>query len=120
MLTAQKRIEILMAAHNSINPYLPYTNCELDGSYGAVQQVQNLLVCAWKDKTPIGSYASQMSDMHNMNCRCARDQKKYGVVQVCLGNGNYDPTQYTSDGTLYCVDKDGFRDGRTDCNDVTY
>jgi len=44
MLTAQKRIEILMAAHNSINPYLPYTNCELDGSYGAVQQVQNLYV----------------------------------------------------------------------------
>jgi hypothetical protein len=38
MLIALKRIEILMAAHGSKNLTLPYTNCELDGSYGAVQQ----------------------------------------------------------------------------------
>jgi hypothetical protein len=44
MLIAQKRIEILMAAHNSTNPNFPYTNCELDGSYGAVQQDGNLYV----------------------------------------------------------------------------
>jgi hypothetical protein len=44
MLIAQKRIEILMADHNSMNPNFPYTNCELDGSYGAVQQDGNQYV----------------------------------------------------------------------------
>jgi len=44
MLIAVKRIEILMEAHNSINPNLPYANCEPDGSYGAVQQVGNQYV----------------------------------------------------------------------------
>jgi hypothetical protein len=44
LLIAQKKIEILMAAHNSINPNFPYTNCELDGSYGAVQQDGNQYV----------------------------------------------------------------------------
>jgi hypothetical protein len=44
LLIAQKRIEIVMAAHNSINPNFPYTNCELDGSYGAVQQEGNQYV----------------------------------------------------------------------------
>jgi hypothetical protein len=44
LLIAQKRIEIEMAAHNSINPNFPYTNCELDGSYGAVQQDGNQYV----------------------------------------------------------------------------
>jgi hypothetical protein len=44
MLIAQKRIEMLMAAHNSTNPNFPYTNCEFDGSYGAVQQDGNQYV----------------------------------------------------------------------------
>jgi len=44
MLIAQKRIEILMAAHNSSNPDFPYTNCEPDGSYGAKQRDGNLYV----------------------------------------------------------------------------
>jgi hypothetical protein len=44
LLIAQKRIEILMAAHGSINPNFPYTNCELDGSYGAVQMEGNQYV----------------------------------------------------------------------------
>jgi hypothetical protein len=43
-LIAQKRIEMVMAAHNSINPNFPYTNCERDGSYGAVQQDGNQYV----------------------------------------------------------------------------
>jgi len=41
MLIAQKRIEILMKAHNSTNPNFPYTNCEFDGSYGALQLDEN-------------------------------------------------------------------------------
>jgi hypothetical protein len=44
LLIAQKRIEIVMAAHNSTNPNFPYINCELDGSYGAVKQEGNLYV----------------------------------------------------------------------------
>jgi hypothetical protein len=38
MLIAQTRIETLMEAHNLTNPNFPYTNCEPDSSYGAVQQ----------------------------------------------------------------------------------
>jgi len=116
MLIAQKRIEILMAAHSSTNPNFPYTNCEFDGSYGALQQDGNQLFCAWKDKSRIESYASQLSGMRVMNCKCARDKKKYGdAVQFeCEGNGNYVREQYTNDGTKYCVDPDGFRDGSCD------
>jgi len=44
MLIAKKRIEILMEAHGSKNPNFPYANCELDGSYGAVQQKGNQYV----------------------------------------------------------------------------
>jgi hypothetical protein len=44
LLTAQKKIEIEMEAHNSINPNFPYVNCDLDGSYGAVQQNGNQYV----------------------------------------------------------------------------
>jgi hypothetical protein len=44
LLIAQKRIEIEMAAHNSKNPNFPYANCDLDGSYGAVQQIGNQYV----------------------------------------------------------------------------
>jgi hypothetical protein len=44
LLFAQKRIEIEMAAHNSRNPNFPYVNCDLDGSYGAVQQEGNQYV----------------------------------------------------------------------------
>jgi len=121
MLIAQKRIEILMAAHNSSNPDFTYTNCEPDGSYGARQRDGNLLFCAWKDKSRIGSYADMLSGMQNMNCRCARDKIKYGEDSIqlqCGGNGNYLTEQYTNDGTKYCVDEDGFRDGS--CDEVYY
>jgi hypothetical protein len=44
LLIAQKKIEIEMAAHNSRNPNFPFVNCDLDGSYGAVQQAGNQYV----------------------------------------------------------------------------
>jgi hypothetical protein len=44
LLNAQKKIEIEMEAHNSRNPNFPYINCDLDGSYGAVQQNGNQYV----------------------------------------------------------------------------
>jgi len=47
---------------------------------------------------------------------CARDEKKYEDIKLeCQGNGNYYPNQYSNDGTLYCVDEDGFRDGTDNC-----
>ncbi|XP_033607915.1 uncharacterized protein LOC111865888 isoform X1 [Cryptotermes secundus] len=112
LLIAQKKIEIEMAAHNSRNPNFPYVNCELDGSYGAVQQDGNQMYCAWKDKSRIEGYAAELRDMANMNCRCARDKKMYGnlIQHICLGNGNYNHEQYTNNGTRYCVDADGFLD----------
>ncbi|GFG37486.1 hypothetical protein Cfor_09549 [Coptotermes formosanus] len=117
LLIAQKRIEILMAAHGSINPNFPYTNCELDGSYGAVQMEGNQLFCAWKDKTRIETYAAELSAMPTMNCRCALDRKMYGdkIQHHCQGNGNYMPQQYTNNGTKYCIDSDGFPDDSISC-----
>jgi hypothetical protein len=50
---------------------------------------------------------------------CARDKKIYGSViqHACLGNGNYNPAQYISNGTRYCIDADGFLDD-TACPDA--
>ncbi|XP_021934500.1 uncharacterized protein LOC110837046 [Zootermopsis nevadensis] len=112
LLFAQKKIEIEMAAHNSINPNFPHTNCELDGSYGAVQQDGNQFYCGWKDKSRINGYAAEVKDAAAMNCRCARDNKMYGSANQCLGNGNYNPEQYTNNGTRYCIDADGFLDDK--------
>lgn len=108
-----------MEAHGSIDPNFPYTNCEPDGSYGAVQLRENQLFCAWKDNTPIGGYAGPLSGMPTMTCRCARDKKRYGeniIQQECNGVGDYVSRQYTTDGKPYCVDSDGFPDDRTICD----
>lgn len=117
LLIAQKRIEIVMAAHNSTNPNFPYINCELDGSYGAVKQEGNLLYCAWKDNTRLENYAEQLNERAGMNCRCARDTKMYGdkIQHSCLANGNYRPDQYANDGSKYCIDSDGFPNSSDDC-----
>ncbi|KAJ4439845.1 hypothetical protein ANN_07973 [Periplaneta americana] len=68
--------------------------------------------CAWKDKTRIEGYSAEYADFPKMNCRCARDKKIYGdsVMQKCSGSGNYESKQYTNNGTVYCVDEDGFLD----------
>jgi hypothetical protein len=49
---------------------------------------------------------------------CARDKKMYGsaIQHACLGNGNYNHEQYTTNGTRYCIDADGFLDD-TACPD---
>ncbi|XP_069703617.1 uncharacterized protein [Periplaneta americana] len=109
---AQARVIREMAAHKANNPNFPYTNCDLDGSYGAVQQDTNTFYCAWKDKTRIEGYSAEYADFPKMNCRCARDKKIYGdsVMQKCSGSGNYESKQYTNNGTVYCVDEDGFLD----------
>ncbi|KAG8230534.1 hypothetical protein J437_LFUL011536 [Ladona fulva] len=109
--------------------------CDFDGSYGKFQVVENQfaampdetnysnlelsyiwtnfkLRCTWKDRSYIQGYATQLSEINNVTCNCARDSiifKLSGKIQrlECQGNGNYAKKQF-SEGKAFCVDSDGY------------
>ncbi|XP_067004429.2 uncharacterized protein [Anabrus simplex] len=115
---AKARIDEAFLQHGTTIINLDYINCDYDGSYGFKQSDGTTCYCAWKDGSRIGSWASQATEIANVDCNCARDTKyKEGTGRknlVCLPNGNYQPSQ--GDGAdKICVDKDGYTIKMGDC-----
>ncbi|KAK7869858.1 hypothetical protein R5R35_006669 [Gryllus longicercus] len=105
-MEARARIMEVMEAHGTLAYGLPYYDCDLDGSFGPVQDADNgARFCARKNNTMIKGYMD--ADGTDMNCNCARDEDREKPQKVCLGNGNYNPKQKDGEDP-FCVDQDGY------------
>ncbi|OXA55675.1 uncharacterized protein LOC110848902 [Folsomia candida] len=90
-------------------------NCDFDGSYAPVQNMDQLTKCVNKDGTLIGAYRDS-EDKHDTDCQCVRDEIKSwqeGIpfMKRCADiTGNYDvisPIDQTAPQHWRCVDRDG-------------
>ncbi|KAG8230535.1 hypothetical protein J437_LFUL011537 [Ladona fulva] len=109
---ATGRIKDFLFKHGTKFSNMDSDRCDFDGSYGKFQVVENQLRCTWKDRSYIQGYATQLSEINNVTCNCARDSiifKLSGKIQrlECQGNGNYAKKQF-SEGKAFCVDSDGY------------
>ncbi|XP_021952389.1 uncharacterized protein LOC110849295 [Folsomia candida] len=89
-------------------------NCDFDGSYAPVQNIDKITKCVNKDSTLIAAY-HDTEGKFDTDCQCARDAIKSSQEGItfgkrCAATGNYDmisPIDQTQPRRWRCVDRDG-------------
>ncbi|CAG9764145.1 unnamed protein product [Ceutorhynchus assimilis] len=106
-----------------------YPNCDMDGTFAAVQENKTHKYCVDKEGSILteplektASTAAMKSLLANMNCKCARAKLIMSTTEkpLCLKNGNYDSIQCRR-GICRCVDENGNQKCSTDdkkCEEV--
>ncbi|XP_063702893.1 uncharacterized protein LOC134832705 [Culicoides brevitarsis] len=130
----QKKVVKIFELHGTKDVAVEMASCNYDGSYGKHKLQQNEVKCTWRDGSVINPYAGKFSQISQIDCACAIDEKIYeesnkpALKLTCSTNGNYEEVQLHQIGKYYCVDALGYAvsDFQTDeltkeiCNNRRY